>query len=98
MSPTPGSHLLSWAQAAGFERRHAARRRPGATPPPTSGAWWSELWAERTSSTALADRAVELGEATRDELAELAAAWRRWAAHDDAWFAVPCGEILALTT
>jgi ubiquinone/menaquinone biosynthesis C-methylase UbiE len=95
--PDAGSHLLSWAQAAGFDDiRCTATAWCYATPDERK--WWSELWADRTSSTALADRAVELGEATREELAELAEAWRRWGAHDDAWFAVPCGEILALTT
>ena len=29
-----------------------------------------------------------------DELREIAAGWRRWAAHPDAWYAVLHGEIL----
>jgi hypothetical protein len=57
--------------------------------------WWGGLWADRISATRLADQAVERGLATRDELADLADGWRSWAAHEDAWFAVTHGEILA---
>jgi SAM-dependent methyltransferase len=92
--PDAGSHLLAWARAAGFsDVACSATQWCYATP--TERAWWSGLWAERTTSSALATRAVELGIATDDELAALAEAWRRWGADPDAWFAVPCGEILA---
>ena len=92
--PDAGTHLLAWARAAGFgEVACSATAWCYATP--AERAWWGDLWAERTSATALADRAVALGVADADELLELAAAWRRWAAHPDAWFAVPCGEVLA---
>ncbi len=40
------------------------------------------------------DRAVEHGLATREDLARLAGAWRRWAASEDGWFCIPSGEIL----
>ena len=92
--PDAGSHLLAWATAAGFDDvRCTATAWCYATP--QERAWWGDLWAERTEATALAHRAVELGASTREELAEVAGAWRRWAAQPDAWFAVPCGEILA---
>jgi SAM-dependent methyltransferase len=92
--PDAGSHLLAWASAAGFEAvTCSATAWCYATP--AERAWWGGLWAERTEATALGDRAVELGVATREELAEIAGAWRTWAEHPDAWFAVPCGEILA---
>ena len=92
--PDAGSHLLHWARAAGFsEVRCSATAWCYATA--DERAWWGGLWAERTEATALSERAVELGVSTREELAEVAGAWRRWAEHPDAWFAVPCGEILA---
>jgi SAM-dependent methyltransferase len=92
--PDAGSHLLAWAHAAGFtEVECSATAWCYATP--EARRWWGDLWAERTSATALATRAVEHGLSTAAELAELATAWRRWADHDDAWFAVPCGELLA---
>jgi SAM-dependent methyltransferase len=92
--PDAGTHLLTWARASGFT---AVECRATAWCYATRDEvqWWSELWAERITKTALADRAVELGLATRDDLDELAAAWRRWGAHDDAWFALVNGEILA---
>lgn len=95
--PDAGSHLLAWAHAAGAtDVRASATAWCYATP--EERAWWSDLWAERTTSTALADRAVALGVADADELTELGAAWRAWGAHPDAWFAVPCSELLVTPT
>jgi SAM-dependent methyltransferase len=92
--PDAGNRLLSWARAAGFTSvRCTASAWCYATP--EERRWWGDLWAERTTATALADRAVELGVATREELADVADAWHRWAAADDGWFAVPCGEVIA---
>jgi SAM-dependent methyltransferase len=92
--PDAGSRLLSWAQSAGFrETRASASVWCYATP--EERAWWGGLWADRISATRLADQAVERGLATRRELADLADAWHSWAAHEDAWFAVLHGEILA---
>jgi ubiquinone/menaquinone biosynthesis C-methylase UbiE len=92
--PDAGTHLLAWAHEAGFrDVRCSSTAWCYATP--AERAWWSDLWAERTTAPALAERAVELGVSTADELAELGAAWRRWGNHPDAWFAVPSGEILA---
>ena len=92
--PDAGNRLLAWARAAGFtDVTASASTWCYATP--DERRWWGDLWAERTTATALADRAVELDVATRDELTDIAAAWRRWAAHDDAMFLVPCGELVA---
>lgn len=94
--PDAGSRLLAWAKAAGFaEPSITCTASQWCYATPAERAWWSDLWAERTTDTALADRAVELGVTDVDELAELGRAWRRWGAHPDAWFAVPNGEILA---
>jgi SAM-dependent methyltransferase len=92
--PDAGRRLLGWAQAAGFPSvapsaatwLFADEERRG---------WWSETWAHRTVSSAVAARAVELGLATAEELAEMAEGWRAWARQPDAWFAVLHGEILA---
>jgi SAM-dependent methyltransferase len=95
--PDAGSHLLAWAKAAGFaEADLTSTATAWCYATPEERAWWGALWAERTEATALADQAVALGVATREDLAEAAAAWRRWAEHPDAWFAVPCGELLAI--
>jgi SAM-dependent methyltransferase len=91
--PDAGSHLLAWARAAGFaEVDCTASAWCYATP--ADRAWWADLWAERTTATAFGERAIELGFASRDELAEIAAAWRAWGADDDGWFLVPHGEVI----
>ena len=93
--PDAGSHLERWAREAGFADVDAVRRRRGTGPRPRSGRGGRTCGPTASRSRALADRAVELGVSTREELAELAAGWRRWGAHPDGWFEVPCGEILA---
>jgi ubiquinone/menaquinone biosynthesis C-methylase UbiE len=86
--------LYGWALEAGFaEVATSASAWCFATP--REREWWGGLWAERFTSSALADRISELGIADDDGLADFAAGWRRWAATDGAWFGVLHGEILA---
>ena len=92
--PDAGLHLEAWAREAGFGTTTTSMSSWHWTTP-DERRWWSDLWADRISITRLADQAVELGLATRDELAELAAGWRRWGALDEGAFEVPCGEVLA---
>jgi 2-polyprenyl-3-methyl-5-hydroxy-6-metoxy-1,4-benzoquinol methylase len=92
--PDAGRRLKSWARQAGLGEvvgSGSAWCFSGLD----ERTWWADLWADRISSTQLADRVVELGLATPDELGQIADAWRRWAHHEDAWFAVLHGEILA---
>jgi SAM-dependent methyltransferase len=92
--PDAGSHLRAWCLEAGFTSvESSATAWCFATD--EDRAWWGGLWADRVVQTALGDRAVELGLATRGDLDELAAAWRRWAVAPGAWFAVLHGEVLA---
>jgi SAM-dependent methyltransferase len=91
--PDAGRWMLSWAQAAGFSEIDA-----GASvwcwSTPAERAWWGGLWADRVTTSALADQAVEAGVADRAELDALAAAFRHWAAAPDGWWAVLHGEVL----
>jgi len=92
--PDAGRFLLAWAHAAGFtEVRSTATAWCYATPDDRE--WWGELWADRMTKTAIGDQALEIGATTPDELDAIAAAWHRWTADPDGWFAVPSGEILA---
>jgi SAM-dependent methyltransferase len=92
--PDAGSHLLAWASAAGFTSvTTSATAWCYATS--EERAWWGGLWADRISGTALGARALQLGLADAAELSDLADAWHSWSAHDDGWFAVLHGEILA---
>ena len=62
---------------------------------PEDRAWWGGLWAERVVHSDLAAQLVGRGFATTRELTRIADGWSRWAEHDDAWFNVLHGEILA---
>ena len=92
--PDAGRRLLAWARAAGFAEVDASAS-VWCFATAEDRRWWAGTWAQRTEDSPLADRAVELGLATRDELEACAGAWRDWAAHPDAWFAVVHGELLA---
>lgn len=92
--PDAGRRLLTWAGEAGFSEIEASastwlfadRTRLG---------WWSETWAQRTTTSALASQAISAGLASAEELAAIAAGWRTWAQRVGAWFSVLHGEILA---
>ena len=92
--PDAGSHLRAWALQAGFSSVDASATA-WCFASEEDRAWWGGLWADRITSTALGDRAVDLGVVTRAELVELGEAWRAWAAAPDGWFAVLHGEVLA---
>ncbi|MGH3752415.1 MAG: methyltransferase domain-containing protein [Pseudonocardiaceae bacterium] len=91
--PDAGRRLLGWARAAGFgEITCSATAWCFATP--EQRAWWAGLWAERVTSSPLAAQAVDRHQATHKDLEDMADAWRHWADHPDAWFAVLHGEAL----
>lgn len=91
--PDAGRRLLSWAQAAGFGTiTPSASAWCYATP--EDRAWWGGLWAERIISSTLAAQAMDRHLATDEDLAEIAQAWRRWAAQDNGWLAILHGELL----
>ncbi|MFD7971892.1 class I SAM-dependent methyltransferase [Streptomyces clavifer] len=90
--PDAGRRLLSWARQAGFTRIT-----------PTAGAWcfagedrawWSGLWADRTTASVYAKLAVDGGHARPEQLTAIAEAWRAWGEEPDAWFLVPHGELI----
>ncbi|HET6866469.1 MAG TPA: methyltransferase domain-containing protein [Solirubrobacteraceae bacterium] len=89
-----GRRLLGWAQAAGFTEIHPSSST-WTFAEPESRRWWGELWAERITSSSVAEQAVEYGLSRRDELEAIAAAWRRWLEHDDGFFVVLHGELIA---
>jgi len=92
--PNAGRFLKKWALAAGF-RSVTATSSTWTFADRASADWWGGLWAERCELSAFAEQAVDYGLATRAELADLAAAFRAWAAQPDAFFAVMHGEVLA---
>ncbi|MEU7692588.1 MULTISPECIES: methyltransferase domain-containing protein [Microbispora] len=95
--PDAGRRLHVWAREAGFtDITSSSSTWCYATPQERE--WWGGLWAERTVQSSYADRAVESGHATRDDLRRIADGWREWAASEDAWFSVLHGEILCRVT
>ncbi|MFE3324476.1 methyltransferase domain-containing protein [Streptomyces sp. NPDC059176] len=91
--PDAGRRLYSWARRAGFSDVTATASAWCFTTP-EERAWWSGLWADRTTDSAYARRAVEGGHAGTDDLTAIADAWRDWADREGAWFMVPHAELL----
>jgi SAM-dependent methyltransferase len=89
-----GRSLLGWAQRAGFTEIHPSSST-WTFAEPESRRWWGELWAERTTASSVAEQAVAYGLSNPDELEAIAAAWRRWLEHDDGFFVVLHGELIA---
>jgi ubiquinone/menaquinone biosynthesis C-methylase UbiE len=56
--------------------------------------WWSNLWAERTVKSSFATTAIDAQLANEQDLRMIADVWKRWGEDEDAWFAVPSGEIV----
>ena len=93
--PDAARHLLAWLHAAGFaDVTSSASAWCFASS--DDRVWWGELWAERVRSSAMADQLLAGDLATTGELANLADAFRTWAAQPDGWFAVLHGEALAV--
>ena len=92
--PDAGRHLKAWAIAAGSSHVDASAS-VWCFSDDEDRAWWGGLWADRVEQSDLARQAVDGGFATAADLARFAAAFRRWAAAPDGWFAVLHGEVLA---
>ncbi len=88
-----GRYLYGWLRAAGFTDVTLSGTTwtfPGYDRVET----WATSWAERTTASNLARKAVEYGIATADELQEIADGFRAWGQHPDAFFSI--GHIEAL--
>ena len=94
--PHAGRMLLAWAHAAGAGDV-VAGSSTWCYADADERAWWGGLWADRVTGTALGGQLVDQGLATPEEVAEVADAWRTWAAHPDGWFSVLHGEVLIRT-
>lgn len=91
--PNAGRRLRSWALAAGFEHvTSSASAWCFATP--EERLWWSSIWAERLTESAVTGQILSAGLATEADLRAIADAWRDWAASPDGWYAMINGEIL----
>ncbi|HET7653249.1 MAG TPA: methyltransferase domain-containing protein [Acidimicrobiales bacterium] len=91
--PDAGRRLNAWARSAGFLDVEATSST-WCFANAEERAWWGTLWADRMTESAIARQIVDSGLASSEQLAVIAAGWREWADHDDAWFSVLHGEIL----
>jgi 2-polyprenyl-3-methyl-5-hydroxy-6-metoxy-1,4-benzoquinol methylase len=91
--PDAGRRLLAWAHAAGL-RELTPTTSSWCFATPADREWWGGSWAGRATGSAFAEQAVEYRLASRAELEEIAAAWRRWADADDGWLGMLHGELL----
>ncbi|WP_326569377.1 class I SAM-dependent methyltransferase [Amycolatopsis rhabdoformis] len=93
--PDAGRHLLAWAHAAGF-----TDVLPSSTTwcfaTPDARAYWGGMWADRILQSDIATQTLRDGLASRSDLEEISAAWRRWTDHPDGWISLLHGEILAI--
>lgn len=90
-----GRFLLSWVLEAGLvDPMVTTRTTTHATPEERRA--WGELWAVRAVSSDFADHATRGGFATGNDLAEISAAFRRWADRPDGFWAYLHGEVLAV--
>jgi SAM-dependent methyltransferase len=90
-----GRRLLGWVHAAGLSDVQVSSST-WTFAEPESRRWWGDLWADRVELSSFADQALASSLSDREELARIAAAWRRWAEQPDGFFAVLHGEVLAL--
>jgi len=91
--PDAGRRLQAWAHAAGLTDV-VATASTWCFASEEDRRWWGGSWADRVLKSTYADRAVELGLATTDELADISAGWHEWAGDPDGWFALLHSEIL----
>ena len=91
--PDAGRRLLSWARAAGFTNI-IATSSTWCYATQEQRVWWGGMWADRITSSALAQQLLTSGAASEDDLTRLAGGWRRWAEADDGWLSVLHGELL----
>jgi len=91
--PDAGPRLVHWARQAGLTDVTASAST-WCFAADADRRWWGGMWAERILSSALTRQLLDTGLSTQTELAEISAAWRRWAADTDGVFFVTHGEIL----
>lgn len=92
--PDAGRFLKGWALEAGFHDVRATTST-WTYADPGSCTWWGSLWADRCELSSFGAQAIEYGLSTKQDLREMAAAFRAWSKKPDAFFMVPHGEVLA---
>ncbi len=90
-----GRRLGAWLKHAGFtDLVTTGTAMVFSQPADTQN--WGYSWADRTVHSAFGKQAVEYGFASAAELEEIAAAWRAWADHPDAFFSYTNIEVIGV--
>lgn len=90
--PDAGRYFRAWARAADLPApQFSVTTWCYATP--AAVATWSSTWQRRALESAFTDAAREAG-VTDDVLHEIAATWREWGEHPDAFLSIPSTELL----
>jgi ubiquinone/menaquinone biosynthesis C-methylase UbiE len=92
--PNAGRCLRRWLREAGFSEVRVSTATTSYADP-VSTREWGESYAERTLFSNIADKAVEYGLASRDDLADMAADWRQWGRDADAFYCLTHTEAVA---
>ncbi|WP_072688148.1 class I SAM-dependent methyltransferase [Rhodococcus marinonascens] len=91
--PDAGRRLRAWAHEAGLEE-FMTTASTWCFSSDEDREWWGGSWADRVLHSNYADRAIELGLATPEDLEHIAAGWHSWVRECDGWFALLHSEIL----
>ncbi|MEV0945630.1 methyltransferase domain-containing protein [Rhodococcus sp. NPDC049939] len=91
--PDAGRRLRAWAREAGLVDFETTART-WCFSSDEDREWWGGSWADRVLHSTYAERAIELGLATRADLEQIAAGWHSWVRERDGWFALLHSEIL----
>lgn len=91
--PDAGRRLKAWALEAGFAEVETAASVWNFSDS-VDREWWGSMWEARVLQSAFAEDAIGQGNASREQLEEISAAWREWADTEEGWLAMPHGEIL----
>jgi SAM-dependent methyltransferase len=90
--PDAGRRLHAWARRAGFSEVTASAS-VWCFASGEDRTWWSGMWAERITHSAIAGQARAAGYPQK-ELDHIGEGWRKWGAVEDGWFAVLHGEVV----
>ncbi len=90
-----GRLLPQWFVAAGLTDLVTTTSSTWTFAEPARRRWWADSWTSRLLEGRLGTLAVELGLASKDDLAAMAADWNRWASQPSGWFAFLHGEVVA---
>lgn len=92
--PNAGRYLRRWARDAGFEPAHITSSWSSWSYVGDGARHWGEAWQDRALYSNFATGVLMHHLGTEDNLKLISEAWEAWAADEDAFIAVPNGEIL----